>query len=75
VISVEGISVDPSKVQDVLDWKPPKSVHQVRSFLGLTSYYRRFILNFSKITRPIIDLLKKGKFLFGMRDVMKQSRP
>jgi hypothetical protein len=61
VISPEGITVDLSKVRDVLDWKPPKSVHQVRSLLGLVGYYRRFILNFSKISKPIIELLKKGK--------------
>jgi hypothetical protein len=52
--------VDPGKVQDVLDWKPPKSVHQVRCFLGLVGYYRRFIPNFSKISKPITELLKKG---------------
>jgi hypothetical protein len=39
MISSEGITVDPGKVRDVLDWKPPKSVHQVRSFLGLADYY------------------------------------
>jgi hypothetical protein len=48
-ISRDGISVDPSKVQEVMDWKPPKSVHQIRSFLGLAGYYRRFISNFSRI--------------------------
>jgi hypothetical protein len=50
-------------VQDVLDWKPPKSVHQVHNFLGLTGYYQRFILNFSKISVPITDLLKNGERL------------
>jgi hypothetical protein len=59
VISLEGITMDPNKVRDVLDWKPPKSIHQVRSFLGLAGYYRRFILNFSKISKPITELLKK----------------
>jgi hypothetical protein len=60
VISSEGIAMDPSKVCDVLDWEPPKSVHQVWSFLGLAGYYRRFISNFSKILKPITERLKKG---------------
>jgi hypothetical protein len=60
MVSLEGIAVDPDKVQDVLDWKPQTSITQVRSFLGLVGYYRRFILNISKITKPITKLLKKG---------------
>ena len=58
-ISSEGISVDPSKVQEVMDWKPPTSVHQIRSFLGLAGYYRRFIPDFSRIAKPMIELLRK----------------
>jgi hypothetical protein len=66
VISLEGISVDPRKVQEVLDCKPSRTVHQVRSFLSLASYYRRFILNFSKISKLISDLLKKEeKFVWN----------
>jgi hypothetical protein len=53
-----GISVDPSKVQEVMDWKPPTTVHQIHSFLGLASYYRRFILDFSRIAKPMTELLK-----------------
>jgi hypothetical protein len=68
VISTEGIFIDPGKVRDVLNWKPLKSVHQVRNFLGLAGYYRRFIPNFSKIAKPITDLLKKSeKFLWNPR--------
>jgi hypothetical protein len=66
VVSSEGIFVDPSKVREVLDWKLPSIVHHVRSFLGLVGYYRRFILNFSKIAKHITDLLKKEeKFVWN----------
>jgi hypothetical protein len=68
VISPEGIAVDPGKGQDVLDWKPPKSVHQVRIFLGLVGYYRRFIPNFYKISKPITELLKKGNKYVWSKD-------
>jgi hypothetical protein len=59
VLSDGGIIVDPTKVQEVLDWKAPISVHEVQSFLGLASYYRRFIPDFSKIAKPMTQLLQK----------------
>jgi hypothetical protein len=68
VISPEGITVDPGKVKDALDWKPPTSVTQVRSFLGLVGYYGRFILNFSKISKPVTELLKKGNKYIWSKD-------
>ena len=61
VLSIDGIFVDPSKVQEVLDWKAPTSVHEDRSFLGLARYYCRFILDFSKISKPITRLLQKDE--------------
>ena len=60
IISDKGISVDPIKIQDVLNWKTPESVPEIRSFLGLAWYYRWFVPDFSKIAIPMIELLKKG---------------
>jgi hypothetical protein len=67
--------VDPSKVRDVLDWKLQRTMHQVRSFLGLAGYYCRLILNFSKISKPITDLLEKEeKFVWNAeRDEVFQT--
>jgi hypothetical protein len=61
VISKGVISVDPSKVQDVLGWKTPTSVSDIRSFLGLAGYYRRFIEGFSRISKPMTELLEKDR--------------
>ena len=61
ILSKDGISIDPSKVQEVMDWKAPTSVHEVQSFLGLAGYYHRFILDFSKIAKPMTRLLQKDK--------------
>ena len=66
VLTPEGISVDPSKVQDVLNWKSPKLVHQIHQFLGLARYYRCFIPDFSKIVQPMTKLLQKDvKFVWS----------
>ena len=54
------VSVDPAKVEAVLDWKQPQSVTDIRSFLGLAGYYRRFIQDFSRIALPLTKLLRKG---------------
>jgi len=57
--------MDPAKVQDQLDWKVPTLVHEVRSFLGLARYYHRFILKFSKLSKPMTRLLQKDeKFMW-----------
>jgi hypothetical protein len=61
VISEGGISVDLSKIKDVLRCNTPTSVSDIRSFLGLAGYYRRFIEGFSKISKPMTELLGKDK--------------
>ena len=61
VISVEGISVDPQKIEAIVNWKPPINVSKVRSFLGLAGYYRKFFEEFSKIATPLTNLLKKDQ--------------
>jgi hypothetical protein len=61
VITNGGIAVDPGKVKDVLKWEPPTTVSEIRSFLGLAGYYRRFIEGFSKIVKPLTSLLEKDK--------------
>ena len=59
VVSGQGIETDPEKVSSVKDWPTPNTTRQVRSFLGLASYYRRFIEGFSKIARPLNALYKQ----------------
>ena len=61
MISQGGIAVDPSKIEVVLEWESPKSVFEIRSFLGLTGYYRRFIEGFSKLALPLTKLTHKGQ--------------
>jgi len=60
IVSSEGISTDPEKVEAVKEWPIPAKIKQVRSFLGLCSYYRQFNHNFSHIARPLNRLLEKG---------------
>jgi hypothetical protein len=61
IITDGGIIVDQAKVIDVLKSEPPRTVKEIRSFLGLAGYYRRFIEGFSKIARPLTSLLEKDK--------------
>ncbi|WVZ76569.1 hypothetical protein U9M48_024534 [Paspalum notatum var. saurae] len=60
ILFEKGVAVDPSKVKDVLNWKQPETVTEIRSFLGLAGYYRRFIKDFSKTAKPMTSLTKKN---------------
>eukprot|EP00253_Pinus_taeda_P006262 PITA_06262 len=61
VITKDGIVVDPEKIKAIMEWPVPKDVADVRSFMGLAGYYRRFVEGFSKVAFPITSLQKKGK--------------
>jgi hypothetical protein len=61
IISEEGIVVDPEKVEAIREWSVPRNVTEVRSFMGLAGYYRRFIAGFSKIAHPITSFQRKEK--------------
>lgn len=60
VISAEGISVDPAKVATIREWNQPSTVTEIKSFLGLARYYRKFIEGFSKIASPLTKLTQKN---------------
>ncbi|KAL0536993.1 hypothetical protein IC582_025965 [Cucumis melo] len=60
VVSKAGVSVDPAKIEAVTSWPRPSTVSEVRSFLGLAGYYRRFVENFSRKATPLTHLTRKG---------------
>ncbi|GJU40872.1 putative nucleotidyltransferase, ribonuclease H [Tanacetum coccineum] len=67
VVNQNGIHVDPSKIEAVKNWKAPTTPSEIRSFLGLAGYYRRFIANFSKIAKPLTSLTQKNqKYVWGV---------
>ena len=68
VVNEKGIQVDPTKIEAIRDWDAPKTPTEVRQFLCLAGYYRRFIENFSKISQPLTVLTQKDKkFDWGIK--------
>ena len=68
IISGDGIFVDPSKVEAVISWPRPTSVPEIRSFMGLAGYYRRFIKDFSSIAKLITQLMQKNTLFVWSED-------
>jgi hypothetical protein len=74
VISGKGVAVDPEKVKVVVKWTRPTSVFEIRSFLGLTGYYRRFIEGFSMLSGPLTALTRKMLVLSRQMSVSNVSK-
>jgi hypothetical protein len=74
VISAGGVSVDPSKITSIMERKAPTNPIEVRAFLGLAGYYRKFVEGFSIIARPLTQLLKKDKKFEWTKNASKVSK-
>jgi hypothetical protein len=77
-VSHEGVGPDPEKIKSMLDWPVPKTIKQLRGFLGLTGFYRKFVVNYARIASPLTDLLKHDAFVWtptsqAAFDTLKQA--
>ncbi len=72
-ITQKGLKMDDHKVKAILDWELPRSVPTLRSFLGLASYYCKFIKNFAKITTPLTNLLKKSFGIYKWEEACNEA--
>ena len=83
LLSPQGLTMDPAKIQVILDWPEPRRVKDIQSFLGFANFYRRFIYNFSDLTVPLTRLTRKGapwsfgdleRFYYGSRSHSLDTR-
>jgi len=72
VVSSAGVSMDPAKINDVVEWPVPQRLRDVRAFVGLCAYYRRFMRNFSVIAAPLFELTRKGR-MFSWNEECQQA--
>ncbi|MCO5554443.1 hypothetical protein L7F22_007973 [Adiantum nelumboides] len=68
IITPKGISMDPAKVKDIVEWSTPKSISEVRGFLGITGWYRIFVKDYALIATPLTHLLKKSSQLIWQQE-------
>jgi hypothetical protein len=67
IISAEGVTTDPQEIIAMKQWTMPKTLKELRGFLGLTCYYKKFIKNYGIISRSLTNLLKKNGFRWGTK--------